>query len=224
MGVFTAEEMKEYNAHRERLQELAVKINKTIGVFYESLDHVIEVYTSPWLEKGFDEKALLTVAHYCFLSGIRTLEGMNGVVEKFYSQGLLTVDAINGFIGEQVAQDERIKKIVEATGRDRGVTASDRNFYRTWSAVWGFPDEVILIAAELSAGRSYPTSAVNRLLSEWKAQGVRTPEDARRAAAQPSDKQPARPSSAKNFEERSYTDEQIRSVMVNIDDLEDDDL
>ena len=113
---------------------------------------------------------------------------------------------------------------MEATGRDRGVTASDRNFYRTWSAVWGFPDEVILIAAELSAGRSYPTSAVNRLLAEWKAQGVRTPEDARPAAAQPSDRQPARPSSPQNFEERSYTDEQIRSVMVNIDDLEDDDL
>ena len=60
--------MKEYNAHRERLQDLAVKINKTIGVFYESLDHVIEVYTSPWLEQGFDEKALLPAPPYCILS------------------------------------------------------------------------------------------------------------------------------------------------------------
>ena len=224
MGVFTADEMKEYNARREHLQELAVNINKTIGVFYESLDHVIEVYTSPWLNKGFSEDALLTVAHYCFLSGIRTLEGMNGVVEKFYSQGLLTVDAVNGFIGEQVAQDERIKKIVEATGRERAVTASDRSYYRTWSGAWGFSDDVILYAAELSAGRSFPASAVNRLLSEWKSQEVHTVEDARRAAQEHSDRAPRRPSSSKNFDERNYTDDEIRSAMVSIDDLEDEDL
>lgn len=220
MSVFTAEDMRDYNARREHLTDLAVRINKTIGVFYGSVDHILEVYTSPWLEKGFSEEALLTVAHYCFLSGIRTLEGMNGVVDKFYSQGLLTVDAINAFIGEQVEQDERIKKIVEATGRERGVTASDRNFYRTWSAAWGFADDVILYAAELSAGRSYPVSAINRLLSEWKAQGVSALEDAKRVGNTPS----PRPSSSKNFEERDYTDEQIKSVMINIDDLEDDEL
>lgn len=220
MSVFTAEDMRDYNARREHLTDLAVRINKTIGVFYGSVDHILEVYTSPWLEKGFSEEALLTVAHYCFLSGIRTLEGMNGVVDKFYSQGLLTVDAINAFIGEQVEQDERIKKIVEATGRERGVTASDRNYYRTWSAAWGFADDVILYAAELSAGRSYPVSAINRLLSEWKAQGVSSLEDAKRVGNTPS----PRPSSSKNFEERDYTDEQIKSVMINIDDLEDDEL
>ena len=220
MSVFTAEDMRDYNARRDHLTDLAVRINKTIGVFYGSVDHILEVYTSPWLEKGFSEEALLTVAHYCFLSGIRTLEGMNGVVDKFYSQGLLTVDAINAFIGEQVEQDERIKKIVEATGRERGVTASDRNYYRTWSAAWGFADDVILYAAELSAGRSYPVSAINRLLSEWKAQGVSSLEDAKRVGNTPS----PRPSSSKNFEERDYTDEQIKSVMINIDDLEDDEL
>lgn len=224
MSVFTAEDMKDYNARREHLQDLAVRINKTIGVFYESLDHVLEVYTSPWLEKGFSDDALLLIAHYCFLSGTRTLEGMNAAVEKFYSQGLLTVDSINAFIGEQVAQDERIKKIVAATGRERGVTSSDRAFYRTWSAVWGFTDDIIMYAAELCAGRSYPTSAVNRLLSEWKAQGVRTTDDAKRAGTQSAAQDRPRASSSKNFEERDYTDEQIRSVMVNIDELEDDDL
>lgn len=224
LGVFTEAEMKDYNAHREHLTELAVRINKTIGVYYESLDHVIEVYTSPWLNKGFSEDALATVAHYCFLSGIRSLEGMNGVVDKFFAQGLLTVDAINGFIGEQVATDERIKKIVEATGRERSVTAADRNFYRTWSAGWGFSDDVILYAAELSAGKSYPTSAVNRLLSEWKARGVRTLDDAKRVGTASASVAAARPSSSKNFEERSYTDDEIKSVMVNIDDLEDKDL
>lgn len=225
MSVFTAEEMKDYNAHREKLQDLAVRINKTIGVFYESLDHVIEVYTSPWLDKGFSDEALVTVAHYCFLSGIRTLDGMNGVVDKFYAQGLLTVEAINAFIGEQLKQDERIKKIIEATGRSRGVTAADRNFYRTWSAVWGFGDDVIVCAAELCAGKSYPSSAVNRLLSEWKSRGVRTVEDAKRVGAgvaATADK--AAVNSSRNFKERTYTAEELKAVMTSMDDLDENDV
>lgn len=225
MSVFTLEEMKDYTAHREKLQDLAVRINKTIGVYYESLDHVMEVYTSPWQEKGFSDEALVTVAHYCFLSGIRTLDGMNSVVEKFYSQGLLTVDAINAFIGEQVKQDERIKKIVEATGRSRGVTAADRNFYRTWSATWGFDDDVILFAAELSAGKSYPVSAINRLLSEWKAKGVHTLDDAKRAGDSPvASGGKAATNSSRNFKERTYTAEELKAVMTSMDDLDENDV
>ena len=68
------------------------------------------------------------------------------------------------------------------------------------------------------------TAAVNRLLSEWKSQGVHTVEDARHAAQEHSDRAPRRPSSSKNFDERNYTDDEIRSAMVSIDDLEDEDL
>ena len=225
MSVFTVEDMKDYNDYRERMQELAVAVNKNIGVFYESLDHVIEVYIIPWTNKGFSADALVTVAHYCFLSGIRTLEGMNGVVEKFFSQGLLTTESINAFIGEQVRQDEKIKAIIEASGRSRSVTAADRNFYRTWSAGWGFGDDVILYAAELCAGKSYPSSAINRLLSEWKSKGVKTLDAAKKAGAAVGE-QSAAPAknSSKNFDERTYTDEQLKSVMMSIDDIEDDDL
>ena len=83
---------------------------------------------------------------------------------------------------------------------------------------------MIVYAAELCGGRSYPASASNRLLSDWKAQGIRTLEDAKRVGASVPQTSTSRPSSSKNFEERDYTDEQIRSVMVNIDELEDDDL
>lgn len=220
MSVFTAEDMADYNRYRERIQELTVKINKNIGVFYESLDHIIEVYTIPWTNKGFSDEALVTVAHYCFLSGIRTLEGMNGVINKFFAQGLLTVQAIDDFIAVQVEQDERIKAVIEACGRTRNVTPSDRDYYRTWTATWGFDDEVILYAAELCAGKPYPTSAINRLLSEWKSKNVRTLDAARKHGATVS----SSVNTSKNFEERTYTHEQLQSVITNIDNITDADL
>lgn len=221
MSVFTAEEMADYNAYRDKMHELTVKINRNIGVFYESLDHVIEVYTIPWTNKGFSDEALVTVAHYCFVSGIRTLEGMNTVVNKFFSQGLLTVDAVNGFIADQLKQDEKIKAVIAASGRTRAVTQSDRDYYRTWTAKWGFDDDVILYAAELSASRSYPVSAVNRLLSDWKNAGVATLDAAKKRGAAVAS---SAANSSKNFKERTYTDAELKSVMVSMDELDDIDL
>lgn len=218
MSVFTAEEMADCDRYRERMQELAVKINRNIGVFYESLDHIVEVYTIPWTNKGFSDDALVTIAHYCFLSGIRSLDGMNSVVNKFFAQGLLTVEAIDDFISVQVGQDERIKTVIEACGRSRNVTASDRDFYRTWTASWGFDDDVILLAAEMCAGKPYPTSAVNRLLSEWKSKGVKTIEAARKQGAAVSSPE------SKNFAERTYTDDQLQAVFTSIDSIKDTDL
>ena len=220
-NIFTSEEMNDYNSYREKMQELAVRINKNIGVFYESLDHVIEVYTIPWSNKGFSDEALVTVAHYCFVSGIRTLDGMNSVINKFFAQGLLTVEAIDGFIASQVETDGRIKEIIAATGRTRAVTQSDRNYYRTWTSSWGFDDAVVLCAAEACAGKAYPTSAVNRLLSEWKSKNVTSVEEAKRLLSAPS---PSSHGTAKNFTERTYTDEQLQAVMTNIDNLGDIDV
>lgn len=223
MSVFSPEEIEEYIRNAERLRDLAVKINKNLGVYYESLDHIIEVYTVPWTAKGFSYDALITVAHYCFISGIRTLEGMNGIVNTFFAQGLLTVEAIDDFIANQVRQDERIKAVVEATGRTRAVTAADRDHYRTWSAVWGFDDDIILYAAELAAGKPYPLSAISRILSDWKAAGVRTLAEARKrgAEAQTGD---GKLNTSKNFDEREYTAEQFKAVITSIESLKDTDL
>ena len=223
MSVFSPEEIEEYNKNAERLRDLAVRINKNLGVYYESLDHIIEVYTVPWTSKGFSDDALVTVAHYCFISGIRTLEGMNGIVNTFFAQGLLTVEAIDNFIENQVRQDERIKAVVEKTGRTRAVTAADRDHYRTWSAVWGFDDDVILYAAELCAGKPYPLSAMSRILSEWKAAGVRTVAEAKKRGADYQANE-NKPNTSKNFDEREYTPEQFKAVITSIESLKDTDL
>ena len=71
------------------------------------------------------------------------------------------------------------------------------------------------------AGKAYPTSAVNRLLSEWKSKNVTSVEEAKRLLSAPS---PSSHGTAKNFTERTYTDEQLQAVMTNIDNLGDIDV
>lgn len=219
MSIFSKEEMLDYQAQRERLKETAIAINKNLGVFYESFEHEIEVYIAPWIAKGFDQTSLELIAHHCFVSNIRALDGMNNVVNKFYSQGLLTSQSIDEFLNAQVQQDAKIRKIIEKTGRSRGVTVTDREYYRTWTATWGFDDDIILYAAEQAVGKTYPTPFVNQLLSNYKSAGITTVEQARNfhPQAKSTQYQP-------NFKEREYTQEELQSVITSIDSFNEEDL
>ena len=76
------DEMTDFAKHMDELKDLTIAINKNLGVFYESFDHEIEVYISPWVAKGFEDDALKKIAHHCFISNVRTLDGMNNVVNK----------------------------------------------------------------------------------------------------------------------------------------------
>lgn len=220
LSIFTSQEMNDYQAHREHLRELAVSINKTLGVFYESFEHEIEIYIVPWTSKGFDDEALVKLAHHCFVTNIRTLEGMNSVVNKFYSLGRLSADSIEEYLRLQIEQDSKIKKIIEKSGRSRSVTPSDRDYYRTWTVSWGFDDDVILYAAEQSAFRTYPVPYINQLLSNYKSAGATTVEQVKKLPAPSNYEKERKP----NFKQHEYTAEELHSIVTSIDSLSDTDL
>lgn len=222
MNLYSAEEMDDYNAYRERLTGLTIEINKTLGVFYESLEHEIEVYTVPWVTKGYSDDALKTVAHYCFVSGIRTLEGMNGVIGRFFAQGILTVESVNEFISAGIEQDKLIKRIIERTGRSRNVTAGDREYYRTWTLGWGFQEDVLLYAAECSTAKTYPIPYMNQLLSAWKSAGVSTLDEAKKSTVTPVGSEGK--THEKTFEERDYSANELQAVLGDINNFEEIDV
>lgn len=112
--------------------------------------------------------------------------------------------------------DSKIKRIIEKSGRSRQVTAQDREYYHTWSVVWGFDDELILYAAELSSSKTYPTAYVNQLLSQYKASGVATLEQAKNYMPH---QESTTKQHEKTFEERTYSQEELQSVITSIDSL-----
>lgn len=210
LDIFTESQMQDYFERKAALNELAVKINKSLGVFYESLDAEIETYIQPWLQKGFDEEALVKVAHYCFLSGVRNLEGMKGVISKFYSEGALTVESINRYIAKQVEKDKFIKEILSKAGEVRSVIPSDREYLKIWESDWGFAKDVILYAASCSFGKTYPMKYMNQLLSSFKEQGAFSVEKAKTAfSAQPSN------TAKQDYMQRDYTKEELEAIFKN---------
>lgn len=203
-------EIESYLNNKQSMYKLAVNVNKTLGLYYENIDYIVEKYISSWLSKGFDENAIMLVAEYCFNKSIRTLEAMNKSMLKFYSEGCVTSQAINEHLAMLMQRDMAIKKIIEITGFSRNVNMADRDMYKVWTSQWNFDYEMIEYGASLCQGK--PLSALNNLLAKWKSNNVYTVEQAKAFVM---------PSSAPSQPTTQYTKEQLGDYFYSLDELDD---
>ena len=214
--LFTFDDIQQFNDNRDSLYELTRQINRRIGVYYEQLDFIIETYISKWLGLGFSFDMLLAIAGYCFERNIRTLQGMNETVDKFYKKGLLSQDAIDDFVGEAVRADEQIRSVLEDAGLDRPVNSRDRDAFRTWTYTWKMPLDVIKFVAKLSLGKPSPVSYINRILSTYHSCGVFTLEQAKDFKIPSYDNNSQTTTSNQNGSIRTYSTEALNAIFDNL--------
>lgn len=207
---FSEKEIADYYKSKAKTTELAYAINRSLSVYTEVIDPVIENYVIPWQNMGYDEETLLFLATYCFKKNRRSLEEMNEVVEKLYKNGLITLTSIAEYLKSISADDDFIKKLLLIAGLSRKPTEWDRANLKTWRS-WNFSDEMICEACAIAAGKSNPMSYVNAVLSGWKSEGIFTADKIRRT-----DKR-ANPQA---IQTRNYTKEEFDKLIDDIDEIE----
>lgn len=212
MKLMSIPEIENYENEKENLFVVATTVNKELGVFYEDLNKEIDTYVVPWLNMGFDVELLKLVADNCFKSSIRTLEGFNNIVNKLFKLGIVNTEAYLRYVNDNLALDEKIKKVLLELNLTRNVTNMDRNFYSTWTNDWGFADDVILYAASLSKDKANAIQYLNKILSNWNSQGVKTLDKAQSVKVEVAESQ--------SFIHNNYTKEQITSLISNLDEVE----
>ena len=74
--LFSVSEIELFEAEKTKATQIAKKITKNLGLYYENLEPVVENYIFVWLNMGFTEKILEEVSNYCFKTNVRTLEGI----------------------------------------------------------------------------------------------------------------------------------------------------
>lgn len=221
-GAMSLKEIEAYNAEKTRLYELAKSINKTIGVYYQSLDMIVDEYVVKWLNKGFDDETLLQIAKYCFRNGIRSLNGLADIIDKLYKQGITTSRALCIYIEEISEKDTRIRKLLDACGLSRKVTANDRLLFRTWTETWQLPYDVIAYVAEKAVGTNSPMSYVNRILADYKQAGIATVEQAKTHKAAANQTTATKVLiGGRDMERRAYTDDELNALFTVLDETED---
>jgi hypothetical protein len=212
LNIHTVSDMEKYKQRRDMLRNIAIEVNKQLGLYYESLDPVVETYIAPWADKGYDEEALAAIAKHCFVGGKRRLEDMNNLVNKLYKSGRVTKKGITQYIEEAIAQDNFIKEIFAACNQIKNVTGSEREYLTVWKNDWNFGDDVILYAAAQTANRPFPFTNINQLLSNYKNQGAYTLDKVKELAAAPK----ATAKTSNTYKERDYTKEELDALFTDV--------
>ena len=211
-------EIEEYEANKSDLITIAKDINRALGIYYESVENEVETYIIPWLNKGFNVQTLQQIANFCFKSNIRTLEGMNQSIQKFYKLGLVSISSINNHLNEVVEVDNKIKEILSKLNIDRRVNSFDRSFYRAWTYSYKFSDEIIDYAIELSMGKANGMQYANAVLSGWFEKGLTNLQEIKKSS--PKTKETSNATfERKSFSVRNYSEEEVNALFDNLDEI-----
>lgn len=208
-SAFSAQEVAEYTKNKQNIYDLAINVVKNMGGYYASMDMVIETYIVPWLTKGFTNDALLTISKFCFLKNVRSLDGMEQMVNRFFKLGLVDMTGINNYIEKQIAIDEKITKIYEKCNHIGMVTNKDREFYHTWME-WGFDDEMILFVASMAKNNPFPMQSINRNLAILHQKNIAEINEAKEELEK-------KTFSKEQTKKANYTDEQLKKVLVDFE-------
>lgn len=215
--LFTIEEIEAYSKEKEQLYTMARKVTATLGLYYQNLESIVEVYIKDWVNKGYDEETLTLLSTYCFKQDIKSLSLMNEVVLKLYKLGIVSISSINQYIDGLVSTDNSIKEILNTLGLVRRVNSADRDFYKTWSNDWNFSDDIIHLAAEKSKNASSPIRYMNKLLLELNSKDIHDIEKATTALA---NAQIETKENKKDFIERDYSKDELNALFDSLDDIE----
>lgn len=215
--LFSILEIQEFEKNKKELYELAKAINKAIGVYYESLDSEVENYILKWFNLGFDKEVLIEIASYCFKNSIRTLEGMDTTVLKFYKKGIISLHAFEEYCMIVVNTDKQIQALLDKLGVARKVNYLDRENYKTWTETWGISQELLDYGTTLAEGKNMPMLYLGKVLASWHEKGIKTKDEAEKSSL-PSMQESNHKN--ENFKGRSYDGLDVNALFQSIDEIE----
>ena len=216
--LFTISEISEFAERQEELYEIAKNVSKNLGLYYQNLENVVDVYIVDWANKGYDAETLILISMYCFKQSIRTLESMNTIVQKFYKLGLVSASSIEQYISSVLKTDEQIKLILDSVGLIRSVSSYDRDYYKTWVNNWGFTDEQIMMVSKSGRGKSNPMSYLNKVLATLNEKNIKSDNDIEKHLSIISSD--STKESKPDFTTRTYSSEEMNALFDSLDDIE----
>ena len=212
-------EIESFEAEKESLYKTSRSVCKALGLYYDNIEPVSSTYTQKWVLMGYTDDVLNSIANYCFKSSIRSLDGMDGVINKLFKLGVVSADALAQYFDNILKADEQIKQILSELGIMRNVNKFDRDFYKTWTNEWQLPNEIIGFALEQSKNQYNPMQFMNKLLSLWHAQGLKTVQDCKNNLPEQASKIETNNKKPKH-QTREYTKTDLTALFDNLEEID----
>lgn len=172
-GKLSPEEIRSDLAERETLASITFKIGRKLGVKISNPAPYIDEYTEKWYNYGYDESALSEIAMFCLRTERNEFSAMDELIRQLFSEGIVSADRVGEYL--KVRNDElRLFTRIQSYCGNLRKTPANLSLVGTWRS-WNFSDRMILEAARRSAGSANPIPYMNKILSDWKHDGIFEP-------------------------------------------------
>lgn len=216
--LFSEKEIMDFIESKKDMKNLAIEINKSLGVFLESLDAEISTYIVKWIAMGFERELLVKLADFCFKSDLRTLSKMDETVYKFAKLGVFNSKDFDEYVACIAEKDKLVQEMVDALDLARRVNAFDRKQYKSFEGK-NMPHDVIVYAASLAKTANSPYAYLSKLLTSFKEKGLYTIDDIKRNGEKTPFAIP-RQNQKSEMLNHTYSKEEWDAVYTSIEDLD----
>ncbi len=213
----TAADITEDQELGERLREVLNALESGTAITPESKALMTEI------GKMYPQQVILIGARECARNG-KGLADLKKLLQAWQEKGLKTESDVRAYVNEFHAKNELLKKLRELwNGDEPKLGEAGRKAVTKWKEEWGFSEEMILKTAEYAAEAKKPMAYLDKILSVYRDQGIRTPEEAEKARQRFLEKAGAerkvtggKTVTAQEYEQRDYsgTDKEMLDLFI----------
>ncbi len=164
------QEVEQYLVERPLSLSFTRRLANKLGLKIQNPAPYADEYVEKWKNYGFEESSLLDLALFCLKTERGSFEALGELVTQLFNEGIISLDAVKGYLKEKNAELKLFSKVQEICGGIRK-NAANLSLIKTWKS-WSFGDEMILEAANRSAASASPVPYMNKILADWKQTGV----------------------------------------------------
>lgn len=216
--VHTAEDAKAQAAAHEEMTGGAAMILKRWNKSRRPTKDELELYekwTKGW---GFTPEAVLAACPAVTRAERPSFKYLDGILERLYREGATAAESVTRLLDTEDESADLARKVFSRMGMGRAARPLERAQLSGFLEA-GLPMDVLLFAAEQSAGKERPFGYCKTLLKEFLDNGVNTPAAAQAhiQARQKSTVGGKRPQSAMDYPQKRYSEEDLQHIFVKLD-------
>lgn len=168
--------------------ELKFLLEQTANVFGRLLTQSETTHIVSMVEyTGLTPDIMLMLIEYCVLSEKKTLAYIKKVAADWAERGITTHEAVNAEIMRLGARNGYAAQVKAALRiSDRALSGGECDYAAKWMGELGFDSQMLESAYEICIANTGKCDFryIDRVLGNWKAQGIDTPEKIKQTAAE----------------------------------------
>lgn len=172
-GTATSESHVQRALQKEKEETALVReLLQTLGISMAAVDEGMRAQYRAMAEEGGHAFVMLAAREVARSAKANSLENVMALLQAWRQRGLRTAEQAQAHLAEVKRQNELLLRLKETAGAPIARSDANRQSLARWQTAWGFPEPMLLLAAEFARGKKEPVAYMDSLLSSWHENGI----------------------------------------------------